>query len=223
MEQDVYVVIQGYDHPSQQGKPAGCADEDLAIVNATSASAKYLKSHPPLKVICFTGGDNPDPSADILTKIEQARAANPGGKVLLAGGSAGGKNVLKVAAALTAKNVPIGFIGLWDAAFDRPDRTELLKKPGVKAERMINWYQTFSESLDDEKVQEIHDEVAGFQNIQLDYYPPMLMVRASYLATGICSLTGWIRQKFWDMGHTTAYQFARDASRWHVRNVLIGS
>ncbi|MBI4906227.1 MAG: hypothetical protein HY820_21510 [Acidobacteria bacterium] len=60
--QDVYLIIQGYDHPNQQGQAAGVVEEDMNVARLSEQSPRYLNTHVALKVACYTGGNNPDPS-----------------------------------------------------------------------------------------------------------------------------------------------------------------
>lgn len=225
--QDIYVVIEGYDKPTQQG--AESTQYFQGQVNQRFNSAKYLETHLPLMYMRFCGGITPNPTGEIIARISRVQdAKTPIGDVVLSGGSAGGRNILAVGQALTQKQIPISFIGVWDGAFDRPDRQGLLKNPGVTAKTKTNWYQKWGESLDEEGVQEIHDEIAGFDNINCDTQPEMLALRAAYFgasaAPGIfgslVTKTGAVRQKFWESAHTITYKIGREASEWTAWKTL---
>ena len=84
---------------------------------------------------------------------------------LITGYSAGGVSAMHMARLLKANTFPIFYIGLADAAFQRNESEYLMSTAGFTAKYMKNYYQTKENQPD---VSEIHDEVLGFSNFNLN-------------------------------------------------------
>jgi hypothetical protein len=233
--QDVYIKIFGFDRREQQGNDLSSIPEALQFAQEINSQAGYLDTHAPLRTIWFTGGEKPNPTDTIVARVDEVNANKsvPLGKVFISGGSAGGKNVLQVAAKLNQRSIAVLFMGLWDAAFqredlidpsqfDRPENFNLddprtLRFKGVIGGRFKDcFFQSWGHCLD--KFQEIHGAVEGFVPLDLTNSPQVDAVKRKFAAT--IFKTGTDKQQALEAAHKAAFRQGRDASELSVRIFL---
>ena len=116
---DIVVQILGF---GGTNSPVQGQEQGDGVLRAAVASPAYLaKSGRSLTALVFTGGQQPSPNATLVRKIREALlvANRSAGKICLIGGSAGGKNVLALAAELVAPplNLRLDYVGVSDGAF----------------------------------------------------------------------------------------------------------
>ena len=84
---------------------------------------------------------------------------------LITGYSAGGVTAVHMAQQIEQNSLNLFYIGLADAAFTRGSSDDLMTQHGLKGKYMKNYFQTLQNAPD---VDEIHDEVNGFTNFNLN-------------------------------------------------------
>jgi hypothetical protein len=84
---------------------------------------------------------------------------------LVTGFSAGGVTAIYFGREVNRADGNLFYLGLSDAAFEKNESTQLMTVPGVTATYPKNYYQTKGNADD---VDEVHDQVAGFRNFNLD-------------------------------------------------------
>lgn len=154
---------------------------------------KYKALNRDLFVVQFDGGsDAKNPSAVIVTKIEESLKGHQTGVVCIFGGSVAGKNVLEVATRLNGKRMPRAYLGISDGAFFDADAFPPggiigvpipgIRDPGAFADRRVNIFQSFGNNTklsgslrrriwfgDDPRppLGEIHGTIPGWENSDL--------------------------------------------------------
>jgi hypothetical protein len=233
--QDVYIKIFGFDNPSQQGTDLSSRGDALQFAKEINDQARYLDTHAPLRTIWFVGGEKPNPTDTIVARVDELNANKsvPLGKVFISGGSAGGKNVLQVAAKLSQRTIPVFFLGLWDAAFqradlvdpsqfDRPENFDLdnprtLRFKGVVGGRFKDcFFQSWGHCLD--KSQEVHGAAQGFVPLDLTNSPQVNAVKRRFAAT--IFKTGSAKQRALEDAHGAAFRQGQVASEFSIRIFL---
>ena len=183
---DILIRIVGVTDYATWGRPHLATDQNygypamnakvFAQMSAAETQAYYTSRTAPL-IISYNGGVRAnDPSSQILKMLGSLMEPPPGlpvlpglptcligpqgvndlGDIFIMGGSVGGRNVLRVAGALTAKRLPIRMVSIWDAAFylyedshtgSQPNFTFLA--PPIVARESWNHFQTLGNSLPD--------------------------------------------------------------------------
>lgn len=191
--QDVYIKIFGFNDPSQQAKDISTREDAQAFINATG-TPDYLKKHHPLQTIWFVGGVNPTPVPSIVTRAIAA-VAGKAHRIMISGGSSGGRNALEVAEKLHGAKLNITFIGLWDAAFQKEhlvDQTQFNRNENFNPEKpatllfkgtqaggeKLNFFQSWGHCLD--RQQEIHGAVQGFVPTDLTRDAKILAIKKAF-------------------------------------------
>ena len=158
---DIFIKIEGFGSPQKQGLHDPF--QSAAFSANTMANPRYDITKRFLTSFIFTGSlDSRDPSKVIIDAVNLLNQSAEGkiDRIFMWGGSAGGKNVLKIANAL-ANSVgdTIQYIALSDAAFEEND--PVMRNPGnIKGKIKKNWFQTFGQTIDPRK--EFHGPVPGF-------------------------------------------------------------
>jgi hypothetical protein len=236
--QDVYIKIFGFNrgNDSQQGTDQSNSVQAVKFAADINGQPGYLDSHAPLQTVWFNGGfAATNPTDKIVKKIEPLKANTgvPLGKVMLSGGSSGGKSATEVANKLADKNVRVDFIALWDAAFQREDLVDPTQfdKPenfnldspatlhfkSVRGGRLkINFFQSWGHCHD--KNQEIHGFVDGFVPQDMTNSPQVERVKQEFAQT--IFKTGSAKQKALDDAHTAVFVVGRDLAEATVRTLL---
>ena len=107
--------------------------------------------------------DNREISKNLMNKIKSEVTDE---KVfLITGYSAGGVTAVHMAQQVEQNSFTLFYIGLADAAFTRGSSDNLMTQHGLKGKYMKNYFQTLQNASD---VDEIHDEVLGFTNFNLN-------------------------------------------------------
>lgn len=149
LPQDIFIRFNPIDNLAQEGQPDPTR---FQLVNQRFNTEAYRKTHRELRIITFFGGrDAKDPSDQAVRIAELARSNTPAGHTIIVGASAGGFSVLNTAAKLTARGMPISFIGIADGGFfvDNNDIEKFgdpptIRLPGhIKADETLNVFQTF--------------------------------------------------------------------------------
>ena len=233
--QDVYVKINGFDNPNQQGRNLSASPEALLFATEINSQPGYLESHTPLTTLWFVGGQNPNPTETIVSKIEELSKLEflPMGKVMISGGSAGGKNVLQVATRLQGLGIATAYVAIWDGAFQRDDLTDPTQfdnndnfdrfKPATlnfkgapgKGFRE-NFFQSWGHCLD--KSQEVHGSVVGFEVRDLTNDPDVEKVKKIFESN--IFKTGSDKQKALENAHKAAFFKGRNSAEGTVRKLL---
>jgi hypothetical protein len=208
--QDIYIRIYGYDNPGQQGMVLSETPEAKALRKEIDETPRYLDFHKPMRTMWVAGGEQV--ATKIIKTFEVERAKGPLGRIVIAGGSAGGKNALEVAGDLTNKKIPIAFVGVADGAFQEVDKMNpaadnikdiplLFKSPNILATTKQNVFQSWGHTLD--PGQELHGKIFGFPN-NLDLTDNALLdgaKRRLKIPGGIA------RQAALEAAHVAAYEF----------------
>lgn len=154
---------------------------------------KYKALNRDLFGIQFDGGSGANnPSAAIVTRVEESLQGHKPGAICVFGGSVAGKNVLEVATRLNGKGIPRAYLGMSDGAFFDADALPpggligvpipVIKDPGAFADRRVNIFQSFGNNTkfsgslqrriwfgDDPRppLGEIHGTIPGWENSDL--------------------------------------------------------
>ena len=197
-ELDIYIKILGFHNAAHQGNDISNLSAASRFSNEINEQPGYLTHHLPIKLLWFIGGQQHSANKFIVEQVRELNRKNKIGKVFLAGGSAGGKNVLQVAPELVGMNVPIEYVGLWDAALQREDLVDPSQfdndanfnrfKPatlnfkgvaGLAARKFAECYfQSWGHCFD--KNQEIHGSVQGFQPVDLTNDPQIEVIKFNF-------------------------------------------
>ena len=233
--QDLYIKIFGFDEPSQQGRDVSSSAEAQAFVAAINVVSGYLDRHFKLETVWFIGGFEPSPVPLITLRAAIIMARNKpvsAGRIFISGGSSGGKNALQVAERLA--QLPLKFIGFWDAAFQREDlidpsqfdkaenfdpekpATLKFKGPTLANCEKLNFFQSWGHTLN--KFEEVHGEVASCTQTDLTRHPDVQAVKRKFDA--IVFKTGRDKQKAIDDAHVAAFKIGRDTSEARVKALL---
>lgn len=208
--QDVYIRIFGYDNPGQQGMVLSDSGEAKALRKEVDETPRYLEFHKPLRTMWVVGGERV--ATEIIKTFEKERAKGPLGRIVIAGGSAGGKNVLEVAGDLTNKKIPIALVGVADGAFQEADKLDpvadnvrdiplTFKSPNILTTSKQNVFQSWGHTLDPK--QELHGKIFGFHN-NLDLTENALLDAARRRAK---IPGGFNQQAALEAAHVAAYEF----------------
>lgn len=152
---------------------------------------KYKKSGKRLVVLAFVGSHQPhlNPS-DGIVSMTIAVTAERRGTICMFGSSVGGKNILEIASKLTAKQIPLAYVGISDGAFFDPDAVKppgildstsdlQIRSPMILATETVNFFTLVGTHIRPSKTArrliwtgdlagEIHGPIAGFQrNVNL--------------------------------------------------------
>lgn len=236
--QDVYIRISGFDRPSQQGLNQSSSPAARAFAESINKQKTYQEHHSPLETIWFVGGQKPNPTPRIVALVQELIASQerigPLGRVMISGGSAGGKNVLEVALELSRRIAPIIYMAVWDGAFQRedllnpstfdnadnfnPEKPATLKFKGSPVFcAKDNFFQSWGHTLD--KTQEIHGELDGFNNIDLTNHPNVLKVKRDFDSNIV--KTGRDKQNALEEAHKQAFFIGRTRAEDRVRQLLL--
>ncbi len=212
-QQDIYIRLFGYDTPTQQGMNMSVSAGAVAFAAAINTPA-YLAGHQPFLTIWFVGSAvaTSDPSKEIVGQVTPR--AKAGGKIFIAGGSAGGNTALRVASDLTTAGVALELVAICDGAFQRVDPSPtnfvtlsndnpLTFKPKGKidAGKKHNYYQSWGHTLDPN--QELHGQLDGFTPFDLTNSPGLQKVRKTFEDNWV--KTGKDKQKALEDAHKSAY------------------
>jgi hypothetical protein len=226
---DVFIQISGFANNDEQGKDLSQRVDALQFAVKVNTLA-YLEKHPSVALIWFQGGQDNNPNSKIIERVTALNndTSKKIGRVIVTGGSAGGKNVLQVLPRLIAMNLPIIYVAIWDGAFqrddlvdpgqfdndanfDRDNPTMLLMKgvPGLNPTKgSDNYFQSWGHCLD--KNQEIHGQVVGFLKQDLTKTDEIQRIARKF--DSIFFKTGSDKQKALEDAHVSAFNTGRRAS-----------
>ena len=233
--QDVYVKINGFDNPDQQGRDQSASPEALLFATEINSQPGYLERHTPLTTLWFVGGQTNSPTERIVKKIEELSKLEslPIGKVMISGGSAGGKNVLQVGARLQQLGIAVAYMAIWDGAFQRDDLadptqfdnddnfdrfkpTTLTFKGVAGGNLKENFFQSWGHCLD--KNQEVHGSVVGFEPKDLTNDTDVNRVKQTFESNIFKS--GKDKQRALENAHKAAFFKGRSSAEGTVRTLL---
>lgn len=181
---DVVVDILGFGSLAAQGVELGGQALKSELV-----TGEYKALNRDLTVIQFTGsGDHRNPTSKIVQKVEAAFTGHRRGVICIRGESAGGKNLLEVAAVLQNRRFSLAYLGIADGAFFDGDANPpslvgtsvpIINLPAVGADTRLNIFQSFGNGTEfsgslRRKIWkgkmangEIHGTIPGWRNIDL--------------------------------------------------------
>lgn len=184
MSKSIYCInFYGHNDSSVAGQPAGAAplgafwrsaargvkrERTLKVVGASRIGCPNVPGKR-VAVLDYNAGlgegANKVLAGKIMGSLNLACSENDEQIFLVTGYSSGGISAIHMALALNRAKQNVFYVGLSDAAFQRNESDYLLKSSGVVAKYRKNYYQT---KENDPTNPEIHDEVAGFTNFNLD-------------------------------------------------------
>jgi|GEM_PF-2391191 len=218
---DIFIKIEGFGSPQKQGLHDPF--QSAAFSANTMANPRYDITKRFLTSFIFTGSlDSRDPSKVIIDAVNLLNQSAEGkiDRIFMWGGSAGGKNVLKIANAL-ANSVgdTIQYIALSDAAFEEND--PVMRNPGnIKGKIKKNWFQTFGQTIDPRK--EFHGPVPGFIPFDMTGSPDVQTAKRDFENLNIVERQfGANKAKAADSAHNSAFAEGLSVGLADIRKMIL--